>query len=121
MADLIDREVVLAMLNKLLSQAEDVKAEVGEYPSAQEALVWAISEVTEAPQVNVLQESSHCFEVEMKKKEVTFEYLVDFIHSAIESEQGEPREFSEETEKRLALVYRQLRAALNLSLPEDIA
>ena len=119
MADLIDRDVVLAILNKLLSQAEDVIAEAGESPAAQEALVWAISEVSEAPQVNVLQESSHCFEVEMKKKEVTFEYLVDFIHSAIESEQGEPREFSLETEKRLALVYRQLRAALNLPLPED--
>lgn len=57
----------------------------------------------------------------MDKNEVFFEHLVDFIHSAIESEQEYPKEFSEETEKRLSLVYRQLRAALNLSLPQDIS
>lgn len=53
----------------------------------------------------------------MDTPETVFEHLVTYIHSAIESEQPEPKEFSEETEKRLALVYRQLRAALNITSP----
>ena len=54
----------------------------------------------------------------MDTPETVFEHLVTYIHSAIESEQPEPQEFSEETEKRLALVYRQLRAALNITSPQ---
>lgn len=46
-----------------------------------------------------------------------FDQLVIFIHSAIESEQGEPREFNAETEARLRLVYRELREVLNLDDP----
>lgn len=47
-------------------------------------------------------------------KQETFDYLVEFIHSAIESEQPEPALFNEETEKRLALVYRKLRQILDI-------
>ena len=44
-------------------------------------------------------------------------HLVEFILSAVESAQQEPAEFSDETEKRLALVFRKLNQMLNL--PED--
>lgn len=38
------------------------------------------------------------------------ENLIEFVHSAVESEQADgPAPFSEETEKRLALVYAKLR------------
>ena len=47
-----------------------------------------------------------------------FERLVEYIHSAIESEQPEPAEFKAETELRLRLVYSGLRRILGLS--EDI-
>ena len=44
-----------------------------------------------------------------------FEHLVEFIHSAVESEQEDgPKEFKRETELRLALVYVTLREALGL-------
>lgn len=43
--------------------------------------------------------------------------LVEYIHSAIESEQDEPAEFKLETEMRLKLVYAALRRILDL--PED--
>lgn len=46
-----------------------------------------------------------------------FEDLVIFIHSAIESEQDEPKEFKEETELRLRLVYRELREIFNIPEP----
>jgi hypothetical protein len=46
-----------------------------------------------------------------------FEYLIEYIHSAIESEQPEPAEFNIETEKRLSLIYSALRRILDL--PED--
>lgn len=54
-------------------------------------------------------------------REERLDRLVAFIHSAIESEQPEPAPFSPETEKRLALVYRSLRAALNVPPPEEIS
>jgi hypothetical protein len=41
----IDREAVLKILNRLLEQAEEVEAQVGVAPTAQEALVWAINEI----------------------------------------------------------------------------
>lgn len=44
-----------------------------------------------------------------------FERLVEYIHSAIESEQSEPAEFKVETEMRLRFVYSNLRKILNLS------
>lgn len=44
-----------------------------------------------------------------------FERLVEYIHSAIESEQPEPAEFKDETELRLRLVYSGLRRILGLS------
>ena len=46
------------------------------------------------------------------------ERLVEYIHSAIESEQPEPAEFKAETELRLRLVYSGLRRILDL--PDDI-
>jgi len=60
-------------------------------------------------------------ELKMEENEIIFEHLVTYIHLAIESEQPEPKEFSEETEKRLLLVYRQLRHALKISDPVDIS
>lgn len=45
--DLIPREKVLEILNRLLEQAEICEVESGETPTAQEALSWAISEVGE--------------------------------------------------------------------------
>jgi hypothetical protein len=44
-----------------------------------------------------------------------FERLVEYIHSAIESEQPEPADFKAETELRLRLVYAALRRALGMS------
>ena len=44
-----------------------------------------------------------------------FERLVEYIHSAIESEQPEPADFKAETELRLRLVYADLRRALGMS------
>jgi len=46
-----------------------------------------------------------------------FEILVEYIHSAIESEQSEPKEFLPETELRLRLVYTALRRAFDLPDP----
>jgi hypothetical protein len=43
-----------------------------------------------------------------------FERLVEYIHSAIESEQPHLAEFKTETELRLCLVYSRLRAILDL-------
>jgi hypothetical protein len=43
-----------------------------------------------------------------------FEKLVIYIDSAIESEQGEPREYKKETELRLELVYSVLRRILGI-------
>lgn len=43
--------------------------------------------------------------------------LVEFILSAVESEQDEPADFSIETEKRLTLVFSKLNRVLGL--PED--
>ena len=60
-------------------------------------------------------------ESKMEENKIIFEHLVTYIHSAIESEQPKPKEFSEETEKRLLLVYRQLRHALKISDPVDIS
>ena len=57
-----------------------------------------------------------CYIVLMDNQSI-FDQLVIFIHSAIESEQPEPREFNDETEARLRLVYRELRDALNLPDP----
>jgi len=45
MDTLISKTNVLKLLNGLLEQAEDVLAKVGESPTAQEALNWAIGEV----------------------------------------------------------------------------
>lgn len=45
---LIDREQVLAILKKLLEQAEECAA-CGTEPTAQEALDWVIDEVTSVP------------------------------------------------------------------------
>lgn len=44
-----------------------------------------------------------------------FDRLVEYIHSAIESEQLEPAEFKAETELRLRLVYSGLRRILGIS------
>jgi len=48
-----------------------------------------------------------------------YQHLIEYILSAVESEQpdGGPFEFKNETEKRLALVFRKLNEMLNL--PED--
>ncbi len=40
-----DTERILAMLKRLLEQAYEVEADVGEMPTAEEALQWAIAEV----------------------------------------------------------------------------
>ena len=44
-ANMVDAEKVLTMLKGLLEQANEVEADVGKAPTAQEALVWAIGEV----------------------------------------------------------------------------
>lgn len=49
----------------------------------------------------------------MDKQEV-FDNLIEYIHSAIESEQDEPKEFSNETELRLKFVCVKLREALGI-------
>lgn len=46
-----------------------------------------------------------------------FQRMVEYIHSAIESEQSEPADFKHETELRLRLVYSGLRRILGL--PDD--
>lgn len=46
-----------------------------------------------------------------------YQHLIEFINSAVESEQDEPKDFKDETEKRLDLVFRKLNQMLNL--PED--
>jgi hypothetical protein len=51
MTDAISRAAVLALLRELLDKAQDVDAEVGESPTAQEALDWAIGEVESLPAV----------------------------------------------------------------------
>lgn len=48
------------------------------------------------------------------ENEAKYQRIVERIHSAIESEQPEPREFNAETEQRLALVDLLLRDALGL-------
>lgn len=57
----------------------------------------------------------------MEPNEIAYEHLIHFIHEAIESEQGEPRPFNIETEKRMALVYLALQRALNVGSPQDSA
>ena len=42
---MVDAAKVLTMLRGLLEQADEVEADVGKAPTAQEALVWAIGEV----------------------------------------------------------------------------
>jgi len=44
----------------------------------------------------------------------TYERLIEYIHSAIESEQPERAQFNDETEKRLTLVYSALARALGV-------
>lgn len=56
MADFIDRNAVLEILNNLLDNANEIKACVGKNPTAQEALTWAISEIIDCPHSNILQE-----------------------------------------------------------------
>jgi len=46
---MISKAAVLELLKGLLEQAGAVKAEVGNAPTAQEALTWAIASVTEMP------------------------------------------------------------------------
>ena len=48
-----------------------------------------------------------------------FENMVIFIESSIESEQDEPKDFKQETELRLRLVYVNLREMLGL--PQGIS
>lgn len=50
-------------------------------------------------------------------KQEEFERLVEYIHSAIESEQSEPSEFKPETELRLRLVYSAIRRILDMPEP----
>jgi hypothetical protein len=50
----------------------------------------------------------------MSDKQKEFDVIVDLIHSAIESEQKEPSDFSLETELRLNHVYLKLREALDI-------
>jgi hypothetical protein len=66
-----------------------------------------------AKQNNAIYE---CKPAAMKNQE-EFEILVEYIHSAIESEQSEPKEFLPETELRLRLVYTALRRAFDLPDP----
>ena len=50
-------------------------------------------------------------------KEIQFEHLVEFIHSAIESQMPDPAaEYKRDTEMRLALVYRSLRVSICLPI-----
>ena len=51
-ANMLDAEKVLTMLRGLLEQANEVEADVGKAPTAQEALVWAIGEVEEMANAN---------------------------------------------------------------------
>ena len=70
MAQLIDRHLVLSMLNKLLEQAQDVEVCVGKLPSAQEALMWAISEVTAVPLANNLPEPRFLKSLQLVRQKV---------------------------------------------------
>jgi hypothetical protein len=51
-------------------------------------------------------------------KQEEFDRIVEYIHSAIESEQSEPSEFQAETELRLRLVYASLRRLIGLPAVE---
>tara|TARA_R110000803_G_scaffold194358_2_gene257413 strand:- start:102 stop:260 length:159 start_codon:yes stop_codon:yes gene_type:complete len=51
----------------------------------------------------------------MNEKEQKFELICDLIHSAIESEQDEPKLFNDETEKRLNHVYVVLNEILGIT------
>lgn len=42
----VNYDQVIQILQRLLDQANDVEAEVGTSPTAQEALSWAIDEIT---------------------------------------------------------------------------
>ena len=53
----------------------------------------------------------------ISEKQKQYERLVEYIHSAIESEQSEPKEFLPETELRLRLVYTALRRAFDIPNP----
>ena len=43
--EVIEKSEVLKLLGQLLDQAREVKAQVGEAPTADEALSWAIGEI----------------------------------------------------------------------------
>jgi len=54
MLDFIERATVLTVLQNLLDNANEVTACLGKNPTAQEALLWAISEIIDCPEANIL-------------------------------------------------------------------